>query len=198
MRSAQDPPDPDNLPGWMDDVDRAYLRDFVLRERPRTIIEIGAHAGRSTVVLAEALREVTPAGGILWAVDPWHWSPDGARIALLFLRALILHRVVDLVRPVAMGSVQFSKTWAEWYSKAPGAGPIDLVFIDGDHRPAAVAADLEAWAPLSRHVLVHDWALQPVREAATAYAAKLGQVAAPIPATSNLWHLRQESKIVSP
>lgn len=109
----------------------------------RRVVEIGVYEGSSAVVLLRALRP----GADLHLIDPFvdesgyalpsgAWSsPDAAR------------RVVARAASRAAGgpprvhwhvarSQDVGRTWA---------GPADLVFVDGDHSPAGVRGDWDAW-----------------------------------------------------
>ncbi len=59
----------DEVPGWLKPGQGRLLWDEAIALHPgATILEIGSHQGRSTVVLAEAARRV---GATVVAVDPF-------------------------------------------------------------------------------------------------------------------------------
>jgi len=112
-----------------------------------TVVEIGSHQGRSTVVLASAL----PPGGHLVAVDPfdptWRYGAPSTRDHLL--AHLAAAGVSDRVEIVTTTSRE---------ARASYSGPVDLVYVDGKHDYWTVREDLR-WADrvADRGVLlVHD------------------------------------------
>jgi hypothetical protein len=112
-----------------------------------TVVEIGSHQGRSTVVLASAL----PSGGRLVAVDPfdptWRYGGPSTRHRLLaHLGAAGLRDRVEIVPTTSRRA------------RASYAGPVDLLYVDGRHDYWTVRDDLR-WAdrvPDGGVLLVHD------------------------------------------
>jgi hypothetical protein len=123
----------------------ALLREYAAGRR--VIVEVGVAEGGG----AWDMRSVMAADGTLFLIDPYHRSNFGrfspARI--------VAHR---LVNSVSRGHVR----WIEEFSPRPAIGwstPIDFLFLDGDHAPAAVATDWEQWTPHvaeDGHVALHD------------------------------------------
>jgi predicted O-methyltransferase YrrM len=112
-----------------------------------TVVEIGSHRGRSTVVLAGAL----PAGARLVAVDPFDpaWRYGGADTRAALERHLAAAGVADRVEIRATSSRAARATYD---------GPVDLLYVDGKHDYRTVRDDLR-WAdrvPDGGTVLVHD------------------------------------------
>jgi predicted O-methyltransferase YrrM len=112
-----------------------------------TVVEIGSHQGRSTVVLAAGL----PLGGRLVAVDPFdaHWRYGGPATRDLLLRHLDEARMRDRVTVV---------TDTSRGARTAYAGAVDLVYVDGKHDYRTVRDDLR-WAdrlPDGGVMLVHD------------------------------------------
>jgi len=112
-----------------------------------TVVEIGSHQGRSTVVLASAL----PVAGRLIAVDPfdpaWRYGAPGTRDRLLHhLEAAGVASRVEIV-------VNTSSAVRAAYD-----GEVGLLYVDGKHDYWTVRDDLR-WAdrlPDGGVVLVHD------------------------------------------
>jgi predicted O-methyltransferase YrrM len=112
-----------------------------------TVVEIGSHQGRSTVVLASAL----PPGGRLVAVDPFDatWRYGGASTRDHLLAHLAAAGVRDRVEIVATTS---GEARASYY------GPVDLLYVDGKHDYWTVRVDLR-WAdrvPDGGLLMMHD------------------------------------------
>lgn len=96
----------------------------------RTIVEIGAMMGTSSIVLGLAAK-IT--GGHVWSIEvrPRKEWPDN-------IKAFGLENVVELVKG---DSKQIDLKLDQ---------PIDFLFIDGDHQTASVLADYWHWSPLVR------------------------------------------------
>lgn len=122
---------------------RSQLADLTKYE---LAVEIGTHRG----VFAEELCRVR-GGGKLICVDPWlpydgdHALDGGAKNreedmaeARGLLRSYIRNNTCQIFRAT---SLEFA-VWAN--------ALYDLVYIDGDHKYEAVAADLRAWWPKVR------------------------------------------------
>ncbi len=109
------------------------------------IVEIGSYRGRSTIALALGARD--GARPVVHAVDPHaphigvmggvYGPTDGGAMAANLRRC----GVARDVRCLATSSLEAAASWH---------GPIGLLWIDGDHRLDAVAADVAAWTPFLR------------------------------------------------
>ncbi len=121
-------------------VDEAALLFRHARGREgATFAEIGRFRGGSTLLLASALG----AGSTLWSYDLAPHDDDA------LADALGRYGLADRVRLV----VGDSRT------VEPPPAPLDLLFVDGDHRYEGVRADTERWLPFVRPggtVLFHD------------------------------------------
>jgi hypothetical protein len=98
-----------------------------------SLIEIGVAEGASAV----ALRESMSASGTLWLIDPFHLS-----------RLRCLNATKRAARRVVAGSSNGRVVWIEKFSTAAAnewSGPIDFLFIDGDHSEEAVQRDWDNW-----------------------------------------------------
>ena len=138
----------ERLPGWLTREQAVVLHEAASGVAPgSSVVEIGSHHGRSTVVLARAL----PAGGRLVAVDPfpsdWRYGGPDTEAALRanLDRAGVAHRVD--VRVATSREVR-----AGW------DGPVAGVYVDGKHDLWSLRDDLR-WAdhvPPGGWLLVHD------------------------------------------
>jgi predicted O-methyltransferase YrrM len=123
----------------------AYLYRLVRNERPSTIVEIGRFRGGSTFVLAAALESGTVHS---YDIDT-RQGRDGLELDRQLVSTLDRYGLSDRVHLYV----------ADSRVADPPAGPVDLLFIDGDHSEPAVRADFERWSPFLRpggHVLFHD------------------------------------------
>jgi hypothetical protein len=138
----------DAIEGWLTRDQAAVLFDSVRSlARGSTVVEIGSHQGRSTVVLASAL----PEGGRVVAVDPfpadWRYgAPDTrARLEAHLDQAGVGDRVEIVTTPSRAARTSYR-------------GGVALVYVDGKHDYWTVRDDLR-WAdrlPAGGAVLVHD------------------------------------------
>jgi predicted O-methyltransferase YrrM len=115
------------------------------------MVEIGVAEGASAV----ALREVMSPSGTLWLIDPFHLGREGVNATK---RAA--HRAVQ-------GCSNGRVAWIEKFSfdaVSEWNGPIDFLFLDGDHSEQGVRKDWESWHRfvVPRGVVVfHDAAVFP-------------------------------------
>ena len=114
-----------------------------LAREARRAVEIGVYEGSSALVLVEAL----PCRAELHLIEPFGtagpWpgvmnpADEGATRALVDRAAR--RRGGPTVRWHVALSEQAARDWSE---------PVDLVFVDGDHREAACRLDWELWSGL--------------------------------------------------
>lgn len=136
------------IEGWLT-REQAWILFCAARALPAggTVVEIGSHQGRSTVVLAAGL----PTGGRLVAVDPFDaaWRYGGPATRQRLEGHLDAAGVADRVEVV----VATSRAARSAYD-----GRVDLLYVDGKHDYWTVRDDLR-WAdrvPDGGAVLVHD------------------------------------------
>lgn len=109
----------------------------------QAIVEIGSYKGKSTCFLAAGAQN--GAGARVWAVDPWdlHGNVTGrfgfaeATTRQAFGRQIDAAGLRDRITAIRGFSVNVARKWS--------GPPIGLLYIDGDHREAAVRADWKAW-----------------------------------------------------
>jgi predicted O-methyltransferase YrrM len=127
-----------HVEGWLSDAQGRALFDAAAAITGQgVIVEIGSWKGRSTTWLASGAR----AGGHrVYAVDPHRRSRENPEAATLdeFLDNLARNGLTDVVEPLVMTSEE---------AAARIAGPVELLFIDGDHSYEAVRRDAELWLP---------------------------------------------------
>jgi predicted O-methyltransferase YrrM len=120
--------------------DAGVLR--AVAEGRRTVVELGVYEGSSAVVLCEVLD----AGAELHLVDPFGhhatalpagWGATERATRRVVARAARRHRGPAVRWHVDL-SADVARTWS---------GPVDLVFIDGDHSEDGVAEDWALWSP---------------------------------------------------
>lgn len=150
-----------SIPGWLEDVEAELLiagAAYAIRGgAARTLVEIGSHQGRSTVVLGATIRALSPESR-LYAIDP-HEGIVGSADARLnqgsptydaFTANIEKAGLAHLVEPVR--SLSFETPWTL---------TINLLFIDGLHDRLNVERDFRHFAPFLGEdalVLFHDYA----------------------------------------
>jgi hypothetical protein len=138
----------DRIAGWLSRDQAAVLYDAAAAlPTGSTVVEIGSHQGRSTVVLAAGLTS----GSRLVAVDPFDptWRYGAPNTRRLLEEHLATAGVTDRVEVRAETSRAARATYD---------GPVDLLYVDGKHDYWTVRDDLR-WAdrvPGGGTVLVHD------------------------------------------
>ena len=145
------------IPGLTPESVALALADMAAQVPPdRAIVELGTYQGRTALFMAWGARQGR--GAHVYAIDPWdlpgkrgpyNQNPEGGRgkhrkaftdpgtynWARYNVRANGYANQVSLIRDF---SVKAAEKWS--------AGPVGLLFVDGDHRYDAVRADVSAWA----------------------------------------------------
>jgi predicted O-methyltransferase YrrM len=137
------------IPGWLTEGQARMLWDAVRRlPAGSTVVEIGSHQGRSTVVLGHAARAV---GARVVAIDAFVDGRlfGGASTRDLFERNIAAAGLEDVVELVVGYSTKLRRTWSR---------PFDLLYVDGKHDYWTYVDDLRwsAHLPPGGEVLVHD------------------------------------------
>ncbi len=168
---------PTNLHGW--NLPSA-LEPLIEEGDIKTIVEVGAWTGKSTIFLANIL----PEGGTIFAVDHWlgsseHRDPGNRTeynlVPILFKQFIsnVIHAgFQDKIIPVRLASVEAAKKFKELKIKP------DVIYIDAAHDYNSVLSDISAWYPLLRKEGLFcgdDWNLGgpegEVAKAVTAFAS---------------------------
>ena len=137
------------VPGWLKVGQAQLLWDEAVRLAPgSSMLEIGSHQGRSTVVLGHAARVV---GGTVIAVDPFVEGRlfGGLSTHEKFVRNIAEAGIEDVVELVQDYSTRLRPGWER---------PFDLLYIDGKHDYWTLSDDLR-WAvhlPPGGAVVIHD------------------------------------------
>jgi hypothetical protein len=140
------------IEGMIGDQEAALLTRLASEVEEGCIVEIGSYRGMSTMALAKGAR--VP----VYAIEPHEhfqgvlggmFGPADRRA---FFENMLRAGVVEQVRLVNLSSEVVTPGWQL---------PVGLLWIDGDHRYAAVRRDFECWEPhLRGKVAFHD-AIQP-------------------------------------
>jgi predicted O-methyltransferase YrrM len=134
------------------DDERALL--CALAAEAGTVVEIGVYEGASASVLCDVMRP----SARLHLIDPFGHHPTALRegwAATEWASRRVVGRAIRRGGPQVVWHVEFSQDTAQRWTD----GPVDLLFIDGDHAEEAVRLDWDRWhghiAP-GGHVLFHD------------------------------------------
>jgi hypothetical protein len=139
----------DRIPGWLTRDQAELLFDEAAALRADDLaVEIGSHRGRSTVVIAQALRG---RGGRLVAIDPF---VDGRLFGGSSTRTEFEGNIADAavggtVELLCEYSTRARKSWTR---------PFHFLYIDGKHDYWTLSDDLK-WRvhlPAGAPVLIHD------------------------------------------
>jgi predicted O-methyltransferase YrrM len=112
----------------------AYLFGLVRRLAARTAIEIGRYKGGSTLTIAAAMK--LGGGGRLWSVDV---GEKEARLRSEGRRSYD-QQIADMCRRFGFDVELIA---GDSRTVQIDSGPVDLVFIDGDHSYEGVRSDFE-------------------------------------------------------
>ena len=132
------------LPGWLLDDDALKLYELA-HAASGPILEIGTYRGKSTILMATALRDAGRDGPVV-SLDV---DAAGLREAASHASRLGVADRLVLVRGTAQALLR----------SRPGFVP-SLVFLDGDHSRRGVARDLRALrdrVPAGVPILLHDY-----------------------------------------
>jgi predicted O-methyltransferase YrrM len=108
----------------------------------RRVVELGVYEGSSAVVLVRALDPEAE----LVLVDPytadtrWAALPQGA-----YATATASRLAVGRARPRGGPTVRWIQERSQEVGRTWNGGPVDLVFIDGDHSYEGCLGDWESW-----------------------------------------------------
>jgi predicted O-methyltransferase YrrM len=137
------------VPGWLTEGQARMLWDAACRLGPgATIVEIGSHQGRSTIILGHAARTV---GARVVAIDAFVDGRlfGGATTRDRFEENIKTAGLTDVVELVVGYSTKLRTSWDR---------PIDLLYVDGKHDYWTYVDDLRwsAHLPPDGEILVHD------------------------------------------
>jgi predicted O-methyltransferase YrrM len=125
-----------DIEGWLSKGQARALFEAARGVESGSIVEIGSHHGRSTIVIALAAAPGVP----VVAVDPfgdprWGGGEDSLEIFRENIRRTGVDDRVRIVRDTSEGAAR------DW-----DGGEIALVYIDGAHDRRTVATDIDSWS----------------------------------------------------
>jgi len=133
-----------SIPGWMDENELQWLHETA--NGMASVVEIGCYQGRSTFALLQGCP------GPVFAIDPWvDIMGTGADNFALFCGNIFSRLPKAEWQRLTMLRVKSSEVDRAF-------GPVDMVFVDGDHLEPGVALDLELWTPRAKKLICgHDY-----------------------------------------
>ncbi len=126
--------------GWLSRVEAQLLHAAAGAVTTGCIVEVGSYRGRSTIALASG----APDGAPVFAVEPHGYfvgalgGEFGPADRRAFFRTMLRTGLWDRVRLVNLSSEVIAPGWML---------PVDLLWVDGDHRYEAVRRDVDVWLP---------------------------------------------------
>jgi predicted O-methyltransferase YrrM len=159
LRGVTDPPQSGNIVGFLHPIEERCLQ-WAAAQVPHggTIVEVGSYQGKSAVNLAHAVKTKRNSATV-YCVDTWRNEniTTALNVDVFDRFAANTAAFKDVIVPLRGRSEDMGAQWDK--------GPIDLLFIDGDHSFEGVTRDIEAWVPHVRSgglVLFHDTGLEGV------------------------------------
>ncbi len=192
---------PRSVAGFTSDTELIALRRIVLGLPPNAqVVEIGSWLGRSSVVIARALRGtkarlycIDTFGGVEVATSPYARREYARTLGeadqrATFERNVVRQRLAARIETLAGYAHECAQTWST---------PLDAVFFDGDHRYEAVRQDILDWAPHVRpggYLIFHDYFPKPPHDDAEAYFPGPARAVRELLHASPLWEMGEVSE----
>lgn len=159
LRAVTDGPQSGSIEGFLHPIEERCLQ-WAAEQVPEggKIVEVGSYHGKSAVNLAHAVKKKGNRATV-YCVDTWrNENIETARHLDVFDRFTANTAThADVIVPLRGRSEEVGTRWSD--------GPVDMLFIDGDHSYAGVTRDIQAWLPHLRSgglVLFHDTGLEDV------------------------------------
>lgn len=148
-----------SIPGWFQEICRNHLIDLIYRHGVKSVLEVGAFLGKSTVFFADRVETVFSVD--FWTIEKLGNEDEKKLAEELYLPADFINIWRDNVDQADIHTPMFGHNSMfghvlEINPLAPFTSPVDLVYIDGDHSYEAVKTDIRKYAPLARKIVCGD------------------------------------------
>jgi cephalosporin hydroxylase len=139
-----------NIPGWFPPTNQETLEMLIKKHNVKTVLEIGAFVGLSTVWFAERVEHVV-------TIDPFdaitridYLNADMKRVA-----EKQWENFLENTKEYRGSIMPYQMTSEQAYNHIPKL-TADLIYIDGSHHYEDVKKDIEMWYPRATIVLCGD------------------------------------------
>jgi len=148
-----------DISAWQIESEYCELVEWVARQRPRVILEIGTAKGATLLAWSRIASELVASVDLPGGIHGGGYSPVKEKL----FREFVTDR--PGVEMLIFRGDSHDSTLCDRVKAVLGGRTIDFLFIDGDHTYAGVSRDFELWTPLvtpGGHVAFHD--IVPHRE----------------------------------
>lgn len=129
--------------GWLQEENREELRKMIQERQVKTIFELGAWFGVSTLFMASLL----PKEGKIYAIDHWQGSKEHKEEYAFLLPNLYEHFLCNVIHAgYVYKIVPIKKTTLQAAKLLTKVKP-DLIYVDASHDTESVYQDLCAYYP---------------------------------------------------
>ena len=137
---------PEDLHGWLTDINKKYLKQIIHKLNPTLIVELGTWLGKSALFMAEVSNEHCK----IFAIDDWTASTDSSiqhdhqacqklkNLYQQFLSNVIHHGFTAKIIPIRKKTVEAALSLK--------INP-DLIYVDASHEEENVYQDIMHWYP---------------------------------------------------
>jgi hypothetical protein len=146
------------LYGWCTQEKALGFIDLVLAIKPEVCVEIGVFGGRSLLPVASALKFL--GNGLVIGIDPWskdeitsHFDPVKDQAHLIWWSKVnleqVYHSYLNMISQHQLEDYVITlRTSSEHAVSA--LGPIDILYIDGNHSESVSNRDVQLYLPKVR------------------------------------------------
>ncbi len=130
-----------------------------LAEGATCVVELGVYEAASAQIFIRVLDHRSELHLIDPFVDATGWALPAGWGATPFAARAVVSRALAEAGPTGAPRISWHIARSQEVGAAWRGGPIDLVFIDGDHSPDGCREDWEVWSPHVRpggHIAFHD------------------------------------------
>ena len=165
-----------NIGGWLKNNEAKALYKLILNLQHKNlkVVELGSWVGKSSFVLAKAIRQLN-ANGRVYCVDPFNGSGDELSINVynndrkLFIKRYLMDLkelfIYNMTNNGVMNYIDIKATYS-YEARKNFTAKIDFLFLDANHEYKAALKDYKDWMPLIKrggYIAFHDVDFDPWR-----------------------------------